>query len=484
MPITLQLLDEVNCKFLNLDLDVRKSLIRKYKIPIPNARYLPAVRLGRWDGCVNFFNLGGSTYINLLPEIIEYLELRGIEIELDDQRQNFLNFEFEPVTESSFSHKCWGEGHPVAGQPILLRLHQVEAINKFLTNPQGLVELPTSSGKTLITAALSQRVEKFGRSIIIVPSKSLVEQTEVDYRNLDLDVGVYFGDRKELNKTHTICTWQSLGNLMKKSKNGEVSFTIKDFLEDVICVMVDEAHICSADILKTLLTGVMSNIPIRWGLTGTIPKEDFQIMSLRVSLGEVFHKLSANELQEAGVLSNCHINIKQLQDFKEYKTYAEEIKYLVEDKERLNYIASMVMDIAKDGNTLVLVPRIGSGKKLANLIPNSVFLDGGTKVADRKEQYDEVATSTNKIIIATTGIAAVGINIPRIFNLVLFEPGKSYIRSIQSCGRGLRRAHDKDFVNIYDICSSCKFSKRHLTKRKAYYSAVAYPFTVEKINWL
>jgi superfamily II DNA or RNA helicase len=44
-------------------------------------------------------------------------------------------------------------------------------------------------------------VEQYGRSIVIVPNKSLVVQTEEDYVNLGLDVGVYFGDRKELNKT-------------------------------------------------------------------------------------------------------------------------------------------------------------------------------------------------------------------------------------------------------------------------------------------
>ena len=35
-----------------------------------------------------------------------------------------------------------------------------------------------------------------------------------------------------------------------------------------------------ADALKTLLTGPMATIPIRWGLTGTIPKEDYEFMSL------------------------------------------------------------------------------------------------------------------------------------------------------------------------------------------------------------
>lgn len=95
---------------------------------------------------------------------------------------------------------------------------------------------------TLITAALSYSCEPYGRTIVIVPNKSLVTQTESDYRNLGLDVGVYFGDRKEIGRTHTICTWQSLNVLLKNTKDAmdSNSLTINEFIEGVVCVMVDE----------------------------------------------------------------------------------------------------------------------------------------------------------------------------------------------------------------------------------------------------
>jgi len=47
------------------------------------------------------------------------------------------------------------------------------------------------------SAALSYSVQEYGRSIVIGSDKSLVTQTEEDYLNVGLDVGVYFGDRKE-----------------------------------------------------------------------------------------------------------------------------------------------------------------------------------------------------------------------------------------------------------------------------------------------
>jgi superfamily II DNA or RNA helicase len=475
--------DEVNVKFEGLELSERKALMKMFEYEIPGARYLPSVRLGRWNGKVSYFSLAGSTFINLLPEIIPILDRAGYDIELDDTRDYSSVFDFAQVSEDTFKHKNWPVGHPIAGQPVVLRDYQIEIVNNFLKNPQSLQEIATGAGKTLMTAALSYSVEQYGRSIVIVPNKSLVTQTEADYINLGLDVGVYFGDRKEFGKTHTICTWQSLNNLLKVTKAGEADITIGEFIEGVVCVMVDEVHMAKADALKTLLTTVFCKVPIRWGLTGTIPKAKFESQSLFVSLGPVISKLSASELQDQGVLAQCHVNIVQLKDDVEFSNYQSELKHLLEDKKRLDTIANLILKIKDSGNTLVLVDRVNAGRELVERLPNAVFVSGETKLTERKEEYDEIATSDDKIIVATYGVAAVGINIPRIFNLVLLEPGKSFVRVIQSIGRGIRKAEDKDHVMIWDITSSCKFAKRHLTQRKTYYKEANYPFDVEKLTY-
>jgi superfamily II DNA or RNA helicase len=482
---TIVIRDEVNIKIEGLDLDVRKKLVNTFKYEIPGARYQPAVRLGRWDGKVAYFQLGGSSYINLLPEIIPILEQYDYNIELDDQRDYSNTFEFDAMQEHTFQDTLWPVGHPMAGQPVMLRDYQVEIVNNYLQNPQCIQEVATGAGKTLMTAALSWNVQKYGRSIIIVPNKDLVRQTEKDYINLGLDVGVYFGDRKELGKTHTICTWQSLNVLMKNSASGAADFTMLDFMEGVVCVIVDEVHMAKADALKTMLTGVMSRVPIRWGLTGTVPKEKFESQSLLVSLGPVISKLSASELQDRGVLAQCHVNIVQLLDHVEFSNYQSELKYLLEEKGRLDAMAGLILQINETGNTLVLVDRVAAGTELVSRLGDkAVFVSGATKSKDRQDEYDQVANATDKIIVATYGVAAVGINIPRIFNLVLVEPGKSFVRVIQSIGRGIRKAEDKDHVQIWDVTSTCKFAKRHLTKRKQFYKEANYPFTAEKLEWM
>ena len=484
MQVKLIIRDEVNVKLEGLDVSVRKKLVDKFKYEIPGARYQPSVRLGRWDGKVPFFNLGGSTYINLLPEILPILENLNYDVELEDSRDYSTHFEFDEITENTFAHKNWPAGHPKAGEPIILRDYQPEILNNFLRNKHSVQEVATGAGKTIMTAALSQSVEKYGRSIVIVPNKSLVTQTEADYKNLGLDVGVYFGDRKEIGRTHTICTWQSLNIMLKNTKSGDAEVEIGDFIEGVVCIMVDEVHMAKADALKTLLTGVFAHIPIRWGLTGTIPKEDHARISILCSLGPVVGRLSASDLQEAGHLAQCHVNIVQLIDHVEYKEYQQELKYLLETTGRLTYMRNLILRVNATGNTLVLVDRVATGKLLVEYLgEQAVFVSGATKGTTRQAEYDEIATSTGKIIVATYGVAAVGINIPRIFNLVLIEPGKSFVRVIQSIGRGIRKAEDKDHVEIWDITSTCKFAKRHLTSRKKFYTEAQYPYSIEKAEW-
>ena len=477
--------DEVNIKLEGLDVDMRRKISAALKFEVPYAKHMPQYKLGRWDGKVAFFGIGGTGYVNHLDVVQGVLERNDVQITAIDDRRHPISLDFTPVTERYWADQgvCWPEGHPVAGTEIILRDYQVEAINNFLSHPQSLQQIATGAGKTITTATLSHITEPYGRSLVIVPNKSLVEQTEEDYINCGLDVGVYFGDRKNLGKTHTICTWQSLNILDKKHKDGSAVLSLAEFLDGVSTVIVDEVHMAKAEVLKNLLTRNLKNAPIRWGLTGTVPREKFEFESIHASLGPVIGQISAKSLQDKGVLSKCHVNVCQLIDTVAHSDYQSELKYLTTNEARLTYIAKMMNQVSQSGNTLILVDRISAGQMLAELIPNSTFVSGAVKVKDRKQTYDTIKEGTNEVIIATYGVAAVGLNIPRIFNMVLLEPGKSFVRVIQSIGRGVRIAKDKDFVQIWDLTSTCKYAKRHLTQRKKFYKEAEYPFTIEKIDW-
>ena len=483
MKTVLEIRDEVNVRFTGLEVSTRRKISDACKYFLPHAYHMPSYKLGRWDGCVRYCDIGGRTYFHLLEKLIPIVRADGYEIEVKDMR-NAWTFNFEEVTQTSYDHVAWPKKHPAEGQPVILRDYQVDVINKFLENTQSLQEIATGAGKTLITAVLSQKCEEYGRTIVIVPNKDLVVQTEKDYINMGLDVGVLYGDRKQFDKTHTICTWQSLSVLEKKSKNYEADFPIDEFLEDVACIMVDEVHKAKADVLRNLLSGVFAHVPIRWGLTGTIPQDEHEAVGVGCSLGPVVGHMSSKELQDRGVLADLDINILQLQDgMIQFSNYAQELKWLVTDENRLKEISAIIQAAAVNGNTLVLIDRIATGERLAELNPDWVFVSGSMKQQDRQDNYDDISEMDNKVIVATYGVAAVGINIPRIFNLVMLEPGKSFVRVVQSIGRGIRKASDKDYLNVLDITSNLKYSKRHLTKRKQFYKEQGFRFQITKVNY-
>ena len=250
--------DEVNIKLEGLPVDIRRKVANSLKFEVPYAKYMPQYKLGRWDGKVAFFGIGGTGYVNHLDKIIEILENCAVEItDIEDKRQA-VKLNFDKITEDYWGDTVWPEGHPAEGEPIKLRDYQVEVVNNFLENPQALQEVATGAGKTIITATLSKIVEPYGRSLVVVPNKSLVVQTEEDYKNCGLDVGVYFGDRKELGRTHTICTWQSLNILDKRNKNGEELLSLAEFLEEVSTIIIDECF--DGD---TLITTPQGKIPIK-----------------------------------------------------------------------------------------------------------------------------------------------------------------------------------------------------------------------------
>ena len=68
--VTLEIRDEVNVKFVGLDVKTRRKISDAVKYFLPYAYHMPAYKLGRWDGCVRFCDIGGRTYLNLLDQLL------------------------------------------------------------------------------------------------------------------------------------------------------------------------------------------------------------------------------------------------------------------------------------------------------------------------------------------------------------------------------------------------------------------------------
>ena len=488
--------DQINCIIQGLTPYDKDKLYKEFSIYVPSSRFMATTKLGIWDGKIHYFTLTNQTYVNLLPKIFEKLDMNKY-----DEVEYFYpdNFIHDPdlgndVTENFFAPQVWYKGHRLEGQPIKLEEHQIKVINTCIHNHRCLVDSCTSSGKTLMSAALAKLCTPFGKTILVVPSQDLCLQSADEFKLLGLDTGIVGCGLRDFGHNITVCTWQTINSLERRTKEAKKKTTeipltkeeLNKLTDGVISLIFDEVHQAKSHQIGKIISETFKNVPIRWGLTGTIPKEKSDYYCLLTSLGDKAVEIKSHELQEKGFMAQCNIHCLRLKDDAVFMDYQDEVDYLSTNDKRLSYISQLISGISSSCNTLVLLNRITTGeileKKLKQLGTDVVFLQGSVSIKKRKEEYKEINNVDNKCILATAQIASTGINIPRLFNLVILDFGKSFTRSIQSIGRVLRLAKDKTSANVFDISSITKYSRQHFNERIKYYEDEQHPYDIYEIK--
>jgi superfamily II DNA or RNA helicase len=486
----IKLLDCVNCVVLDLMPEHVDLFHNKYALKAPKYFFDPRYQLGQWDGTIKFFHGNGRTYAYLLEEIIPMLQSLGYGFNLVDQRK-MADWEIPQIDKDFFSNI----EDPDTGDPLELRYYQVDAVNNLIGDGSGIVVIGTGGGKTMMNAALVETHVRAGcsRSITIVPREGLVKQTRREFIGFGLDTGEYSGSIKDIQHDHVISTWQALQNNQRMLSHFDV-------------VVVDECHGLKGKVLSELLTEYGKHIQYRFGLTGTMPKEETDRMSVLTGIGaDVVYEMPAHRLIEEGYLAKMDVTIYQLEEnleqeyehfiqdqlpaglkpptYKQFKSayfpdWESEKSHMQTYGPRIDWIATLIKikREEKKGNIFCLVDRVNFGKKLEREIEGARFIYGKDKEKVRKDVYDMFQEHNDLVVIANVQIADTGLNIKRIFNLMFIDIGKSYIRVIQSIGRGLRKAKDKDSVKVTDICSDLKYSKKHLMDRMKFYRESMYPY--------
>ena len=491
--------DYVRCQVVGLSPEDRSKAYEHFSVFVPTARFTPKYKIGVWDGYNRYFTLTGLFYVNLLPELFSILDMSKYEVE-KSYNQTIVQdeFDFYDIDENYLSDLHWPKGHRLEGQPVELYEHQVNIVNSCLNNHRCVVEAATGAGKTAVALALAKKVSNYGRFVIIEPSRDLTLQTAQTFKDLGFtDVGVCGCGLRELDKKITVCTWQTVNSLDKRRKSKSLeeekvhlsADELKQLITGTIGVLVDETHTVKGYELAKIMETLFKDVPIRWGLTGTVPKAKADYYAVITALGPVVHHLESKELQDKGILAQCNINAIRLKDELQFREYQDELEYLSTNLDRLNFIGKLVHNITQSsGNTLVLVNRIKCGEILEAIInglgTNCIYIDGSVNSKKRFEEYESIKTENNKCIIATAAIASTGLDIPRLFNLVLLDYGRSFVKTIQSIGRGLRLGKDKSSVNVFDIFSTTSFSKKHFNERVHYYYEKKFPIKVLDVdNW-
>ena len=460
---------KVNEVFLKVDCDdgLAKELFEFFSFKVPNAKFMPSFKNRMWDGKVYLFSIKThKIYIGLLPYVDEFCRERGYEFEgVEDilgtkQREKVsqswladLNLPFEP------------------------RDYQIDAFNTAIQYGRQLLLSPTASGKSLIIYLLTRYYNK--KTVIIVPTTSLVEQMTKDFKEYgyDKEICKIYSGQPVFDSDITITTWQSFS---KAPKNVMESFEV---------VFGDEAHLFKANVLKGILEK-MKNTAIRFGTTGTLDGTEVHRLQLEGLFGPVKKVVSTKDLMAEGTIANLNIDILILKHKKvKLANYQEEMDYLVSNDSRNEFICNLVYSLK--GNTLVLfqyVQKHGEvlhGKMFKRLGEKLHYVFGGTDVTDREDVRTIVEKSNDNVILASYGTFSTGVNIKKIDNIIFASPSKSRIRNLQSIGRGLRKGKDKNSMRLFDIADDIggsNYTLNHCKERINIYNEEGFNYEIKQFE--
>ena len=464
-------------------------------------KYHPKVKAKIWDGKIRLLKLlsknRGELYAGLLSEVIKFCKNRGYSFELSDDLKLTNIPSTEELEEYTKNINLCSKG-----EEIQLRDYQIKGVVEAIQNKRCLILSPTSSGKSAVIYTISRYLlNQNKKGLIIVPNVTLIHQLYndfIDYSSLngwcvdDFVHKIFAGQDKNSSKSLHLSTWQSLMTIKEQSH-----FEKYDF------VIIDEAH----GIKGTELTKILekcSYADYRIGLTGTTDNVKANINTIVGLTGKIIKLTSTKELMDRNEVSNLIIKCLILKYDEEIKKifakkkikYQDEIKYLVSNTKRNNFIKNLAFSL--NSNTIILTHLVEShGKVLFELLCNSIhkkdrniyFIHGGIDSKEREEVRQIMETESNAIIVASVQTMGTGVSIKNLHNIIFATNGKSSIRVLQSIGRVLRLHHSKESATVYDIVDdishkkSKNFTLQHFLERVKYYNAEQFNYSLKNITF-
>ena len=473
--------DEVFMK-VHCDKGLARDLFDFFSFTVPGAKFMPSYKNKFWDGKVRLFSIKtNKIYIGLLPYVDEFCRERGYNFE----GVNDVLGDKQRITDEDVDYFINGDDLiPGLGLPFQPRDYQIDAFKTAVQYGRQLLLSPTASGKSLIIYMLCRWFEgemslPNCKTIIIVPTTSLVEQMAKDFEEYgyDEDICKIYSGQPVFPADITISTWQSF------------SKAPKEVLQGFDVVIGDEAHLFKAQTLKGILEK-MKNTAIRIGTTGTLDGTEVHRLQLEGLFGPVKKVITSKELMEDGTIANLNIDCIILRHTKQKKMkYQDEMDYLVSNDSRNEFICNLTYSLK--GNTLVLFQYVEKHgvilhNKMFSRLPKQLhYVYGGTDTEDREKVREIVENAEDNVILASYGTFSTGVNIKKIDNVIFASPSKSRIRNLQSIGRGLRKTEGKDSMRLFDIADDLQcnnYTLNHLKERINTYNEEGFSYNIKQFD--
>ena len=178
---------------------------------------------------------------------------------------------------------------------ISLRADQERAVSAVMAKRRGIIHFPTGSGKTVLAAAIVDRVP--GDWLLLFHRRHLRDQTKEEFTCFGIDSVKSFTSLTSERGRVTVATWQGLRRrLLRGDKRALPLLMVKGLI-------VDECHTSASPEFAALLE-LFENAEYRIGLSATpLLREDGLSKATRDFFGPVLNRIDAPELVEKGVLA-------------------------------------------------------------------------------------------------------------------------------------------------------------------------------------
>lgn len=419
-----------------------------------------------WDGLIRLYSKRtGKLYVGLYEELIRYCKEEEYDV-VDNCNFKSKNVSYDGIDDFIEEHIAPTDED---GDRITPYKHQICATQVAINKGRSLLLSPTSSGKSLIAYCMVRFWERYKdlhekRILIIVPTKSLVEQMYEDFS--DYSQKNSWDRDSKCQRIHGEHDWGCIDRKIVISTWQSIYEQPKEWFDQFGAVIVDEVHLAKAKSIK----GIMENLTsckYRIGMTGTLDNFECNRYILTGLFGAPVIIERTKSLMSQGLVANLKVKVLALQYFDDLKKqvnklkYQQEIDFINQFKPRNIFIKNLAL--AQKKNTLILAERID-----AHLIPlyemikentdRPVYLVyGGVDVEDREKIRQLAEKSENCIICASFGTFSTGVNIKNLHNLIMASSTKSIVRLLQSIGRILRKSKFGNEVTVFDLCDDFSY---------------------------
>lgn len=400
------------------------------------------------------------------------------------------SIEYSPESINVF-HPCKLKSSFYSTLNLPLRDYQQHAVEQCLEFGRGICQLATGAGKTLVMASLAASYfsDATYKCLILVPDPGLALQTYNDFLEykVPFKCSVWTGQNKLDETAHVVIANHDI--VLSRFKDHE-------WIEYVDVLIADEVHsIKKSNQINKIVSKIKT--PHKFGFTGTLPSDAIDKWNIIGKFGDVLAEKSSHELREQNYLANVEAKILRIKYINQVKEpvvttdskgnklssaeYRAELEFIYNNKYRNNLIQQLCNGFSN--NVLILVNHLQHGDVLYHQLQNALhnknvqYIKGEVQLQEREKVKKQMEQNNNMVVIAMSSIFSTGINIKNIHMIVFAAGGKSFIRVVQSIGRGLRKNENKQKLSLIDIQDALRYGTSHGNARLKIYNEEKIKFT-------